>query len=97
MAQWVWENVSLGSKSPWDFGEAMLFDYALAEGAWGVSQEQLLCLGRSMDGGMARLTEGLVSGWGSCGSKGRRWCTERQQMLFLIVLWWWFIGLVVMG
>jgi hypothetical protein len=70
MVEWVTENIprSVGSKPAKDFSLDLVFDYMVTEGLWGWSQELLLCLGRANDGGMARLTERLISEWKEVGN-----------------------------
>lgn len=71
MDAWVAENIprSSFSRPVKGLGVELLFGYMFKEGLWGMSQEQLLCLGRANDGGMAKLEERLRDGWREVGQK----------------------------
>lgn len=80
MIQWVFKNVpsSIGRSSDEDPAIDLLFSYLFQEGIWGVSQEQLLSLGRANDGGMKTLVERLQGGWKNV---GELWLDTRARML----------------
>ena len=98
MVRWVTENIprrSVGLVAAQDFGMGRLFDCWCAEGLWGMSQEQLLCLGRANGLGVERLIERLVGGWEEVGKlwegrKRRIESTEDENIpdKLSVVLYW---------
>lgn len=80
MVQWVSTNVpsSIGRSPDRDFAIDLLFSYLFEEGIWGMSQEQLLCLGRANDGGTKTLVERLQGGWNNV---GQLWVDRRTRMM----------------